>query len=79
MKLWSENLGGNLHEATSILNKLGISDVVAMDCIGGYSTLVIYRITDEEYVQKIIAREQHNNIFKEQQNERRNQEAQEGH
>ena len=59
MKLWSENFGGNLHETTTTLNTLGISDVVAMDYIG-CNTLVVYRITEEEYNQKIAERKSRN-------------------
>ncbi len=59
MKLWSENFGGNLHQTASILNDLGISDVIAMDCTG-WNTVVVYRISDEEYTQKLIDRANRN-------------------
>lgn len=48
MKLISENVAGNLHQATNFLNKYGVYDVVAMDSSGTY-TVVVYRVTDEEY------------------------------
>ena len=56
MKLISQNIEGNLHEATSWCNGMGISDVVAMD-YGGGSTVVVYRVTDEEYEKEVSRRE----------------------
>ena len=52
-KLWSENIAGNLHTATAVLNKIGVSDVVAMECVGGRNTVVVYRLSDEEYDAKM--------------------------
>jgi len=52
MKLWSDNFRGNLHQTTDALNSLGISDVVAMDCTG-HSTVVVHRISDEEYTERL--------------------------
>lgn len=68
MKLWSENIGGNLHEATTCLNSAGISDIVTMDSDGRY-TIVVFRIAQEEYDRRIEARRKRNEELNQQLNE----------
>ena len=53
MKLWSENIGGNLHEASEAISRVGFwvnwEQIVAMNNCGSQSTTVVFVVTDEEY------------------------------
>lgn len=54
MKLYTQNFGGNLHQTASAINR-GYPElvvcVVAMDCPHGASTIVVFRVTDEQYAE----------------------------
>ena len=46
MKLFSENMGGNLHEMTATINRCCpeiIPGIVVMEYSGGYNSLLVYR------------------------------------
>lgn len=46
-KLFSTNLGGNIHSAVEVLNRWGLADqVVHMDCLSGHSTIVVVRLPE---------------------------------
>lgn len=49
MQLVSTNLSGNLHQATSTINAMGLAEfVLAMDCPhGGSNTVVVFRVSDD--------------------------------
>lgn len=44
MRLVSENIGGNTHDAVRYVNKRGLADYVIHFCTVGYSTIVVYRL-----------------------------------
>lgn len=47
MQLISTNIGGNLHNASNALNKMGLADfVIAMD-FSGSSTVVVLRVPSD--------------------------------
>lgn len=50
MKLFHENVGGNLHQASEIINKYCpeiIPGIITMDCVGGNNTIVVWRAKEE--------------------------------
>jgi len=54
---FSENLGGNLHAAASYIDRNHPEwDVVALECIGGSSTVIVYR-TLQGTVEDMIERD----------------------
>ncbi len=59
MKLWSETLQGNLHEATATINnpKFWVQwrSIVAMQYTGGSLSVVVFEIEEEEYERLLIA------------------------
>lgn len=53
MKLWSENIPGNLHQAVEVINGdrfwVSYEDVIAMSFTGGNNTQVVFKVTDNEF------------------------------
>lgn len=45
--LYSENLPGNLHDAATIINKIGLADYVIHLESSGYNSIVVYRLPPE--------------------------------
>lgn len=46
MQLVSTNIGGNLHEASNTINKMGLAEfVLKMDFVTN-STIVVFRVSD---------------------------------
>lgn len=53
MKLYTENVAGNLHQASQTINQMWpdlVESVIAMDTTGNY-TVVVFRVTEEQYVE----------------------------
>lgn len=50
MKLYTENVPGNLHQAAVRINDAEMADyVIAMDYKTGNYTVVVYRVSDDAY------------------------------
>jgi Na+/H+-translocating membrane pyrophosphatase len=47
MQLISTNLGGNLHDASDTINRMGLAEfVIALD-FSGSNTIAVFRVSDE--------------------------------
>ena len=53
MKLWIENVGGNLHDACETISRdnfdITWENIITMSNCGGHSTKVVFVVTDAEY------------------------------
>jgi len=48
VKLFSTNLGGNLHDATNFVNRMGwATNVVHFHCTTGHNSIIILRFADD--------------------------------
>lgn len=48
MQLVSTNIGGNLHEASNAINKMGLAEYVLTMDFSGSGTIVVFRVSDEQ-------------------------------
>lgn len=74
MKLWSENINGNIHQAVNAINgpKFWINweSIVHMSFTGGYNSIVVFLVTDLEHIR--LTNKYHSNPYptpKEQKND----------
>ena len=47
-KLYSRNLGGNIHTSVTWINDHGLADFVIHMESSGYNTIIVFRMTEEQ-------------------------------
>lgn len=50
MKIYTQNIGGNVHEAADLINKLGLAEwLVHLSSPTGLNCIGVFRVSDEHY------------------------------